>query len=579
LKALILAAGFGRRLAPYTRTTPKPLFTLSNQPLLDRVIRKAISAGVTSIKVNTHHLHQQIESYLAQQSYDVPVSTRYEPEILGTGGAIKNLADFWDEHPFLVLNSDIVFNVDLAEFLRSHAGMKALATLMLCDDPQFNQVWVGSDKRIWGFGVQEAPASIETKAMTFTGIQVIHPEILNFIPSNHHYSIIDAYREALTQNKSILACIPRRLVWSDLGSLDRYREAAIHSMVVAVMERKALTTKHAKIKREALAGDGSDRRWYRLKSGDASIIMVEHGIRSASETQEVDAYIQIGRHLSANHVNVPKLLQADPFAGLVFMEDLGDVHLQDIVLQHSANSDAVKRLYHEVVAQLVDMATTAGKRFNPQWAWQSASYDPTVILEKECRYFVEAFLNLYLELPVGFRSLKDEFVFLSEKIAENTYLGFMHRDFQSRNIMIHQNRCWFIDFQGGRIGPLQYDLASLLIDPYVALPQEVVTWLYQLYVKKLSSLEAIDPSVFQKGFEACAITRNLQILGAFGHLSKNKGKDYFETYIPIALRTLVHNIKNTRYQKHLTGLCGVIHKAAMKLEVRTNRRGSCQKST
>jgi len=109
MKALVLAAGFGQRLEPYTHTTPKPLFTIAGRPILDIVIRKLSAAGITAITVNTHHLHHQIENYLAGQTYEIPVTTRFEPEILGTGGAIKNLTDFWDNEPFLVANSDIVF--------------------------------------------------------------------------------------------------------------------------------------------------------------------------------------------------------------------------------------------------------------------------------------------------------------------------------------------------------------------------------------------------------------------------------------------------------------------------------------
>ena len=160
MKALILAAGFGKRLEPYTRHTPKPLFTLSNQPILDRVIRKLPSAGVSSVVVNTHHLHHQIEAYLSSRSYTIPVTTRYEPDILGTGGAIKNLMDFWDDEPFMVINSDILFDTDLGDFCHYHENRGSLATLMLCDEPLFNQVWVDAERRIVGFGKEIGRAHV-----------------------------------------------------------------------------------------------------------------------------------------------------------------------------------------------------------------------------------------------------------------------------------------------------------------------------------------------------------------------------------------------------------------------------------
>ena len=93
MMALVLAAGFGSRLRPFSDHTPKPLFTLNRQPLLDIMIRRLIAAGIDTVIVNTHHHHGQIEHFLRQQAYGATVLTRHEPIILGTGGAIRNT--FW----------------------------------------------------------------------------------------------------------------------------------------------------------------------------------------------------------------------------------------------------------------------------------------------------------------------------------------------------------------------------------------------------------------------------------------------------------------------------------------------------
>lgn len=561
MKALILAAGYGKRLEPYTNSTPKPLFTLLNQPLLDRVIRKLISAGISSIMVNTHHLHHQIEQHLSSQSYTVPVATRYEPEILGTGGAIKNLVDFWDDEPFMVINSDILFDTDLEAFCRYHMNGDSAATLMLCDHQIFNQVRVDQDNHILGFGSGTPPLKSEAKRLTFTGIQIIHPELLDFIPTHQFSSVIDAYKLALLAKKEIRAYIPDHLTWADIGSPERYREAASQAMA-----REALfsSTRHhdvPEIETHKLAGDGSDRLWYRITSGDSSVIMVDHGIRTGSGTQEIDAFIRIGKYLFDKGVSLPAIILSDPFAGLVFLEDLGDLHLQDIVLQNKNDPDVILPLYRSIIDQLINMALPGRDGFDPEWTWQSASYDVTVVLEKECRYFVDMFLNLYLDMGVSFEKLKSEFVILAEGAAADTDAGFMHRDMQSRNIMVQQKRCYIIDFQGGRTGPLQYDLASLLLDPYVALSSNIRMTLYDYYIKQLSSRVVCDASVFRKKYETCAITRNLQILGAFGNLSKNKGKHSFETYIPAALRTLSQSIEKYHARDYLPGLRKVVIKA------------------
>ncbi len=561
MKALILAAGFGKRLEPFTQRTPKPLFTLSNQPLLDRVVRELVSAGISAIVVNTHHLHQQIEEYLSSQTYPVPVTTRYESMILGTGGAIKNVADFWNDEPFMVVNSDILFDTDLEAFCRYHMHAGATATLMLFNHERFNQVRVDPQNRILGFDSETRLFETQTTLLTFTGIQIIHPELLDFIPANGFYSIIDAYKTALSAKKKILAYIPDRLTWTDIGSPERYRKAACQVMAREAFFRLTHQRHARKIEMQKLAGDGSDRLWYRMTSANASIVMVDHGIRTGPGTEEVDSFIRIGHHLFAKGVAVPAIILSDAFAGLVFLEDLGDLHLQDVVLQNKTDPDFILSLYRSLVDQLVHMALAGREGFDPKWAWQSATYDHTVIVEKECRYFVEAFLNRYLDMDVCFETLESEFVFLAESVAANTANGFMHRDMQSRNIMVRQNHCSIIDFQGARTGPLQYDLASLLLDPYVGLSKKIVTTLYKNYVKRVSVHGDYDESLFRKGFETCAITRNLQILGAFGHLSRNQGKRYFEAYIPGALQTLLENLHSHHARDRLLGLSKMVQKA------------------
>ena len=113
MKAMILAAGYGTRLQPYTGHTPKSLFSIAGRPLLDLIISQLHEAGCKAVIVNTHHSHHKIETFLAAQNYNLEVDTRFEPQILGTGGAIKNVPDFWDTRPFLVINADIVTDIDI----------------------------------------------------------------------------------------------------------------------------------------------------------------------------------------------------------------------------------------------------------------------------------------------------------------------------------------------------------------------------------------------------------------------------------------------------------------------------------
>ena len=120
MKAMILAAGLGTRLMPYSRHTPKPLFTINRQPVLDIAIRRLLKAGCEAVILNTHHLHNQIEAFVAGQDYAHRLHVRHEPQILGTGGGIRNIADLWENGPLLVINADIVCDIDPAQVLAFH---------------------------------------------------------------------------------------------------------------------------------------------------------------------------------------------------------------------------------------------------------------------------------------------------------------------------------------------------------------------------------------------------------------------------------------------------------------------------
>ncbi|RJQ67553.1 MAG: hypothetical protein C4519_24110 [Desulfobacteraceae bacterium] len=273
--------------------------------------------------------------------------------------------------------------------------------------------------------------------------------------------------------------------------------------------------------------------------------MADHGIRTGCGVrQEVDAFVDIGRHLHATGAAVPEIYLHDAFSGLVFLEDMGDRHLQAVVRELSPQRQ--ENLYRRVIDRWLHMALASGRDFDPAWTYQSARYDKDLIREKECRYFVEAFLNGYLAVRSDYGYFSDEFEQLADRALQNAFFGFMHRDLQSRNIMVQGDRIGFIDFQGGRWGPLQYDLASLLIDPYAALPAATQEHLKKYAAQALQRRLGLDAKTFLAGYDYCALTRNLQMLGAFGFLSRVKGKCGFEAYIPQAVKTLQNNLSNLK---------------------------------
>ncbi len=534
MKALILAAGFGTRLLPYTGYLPKPLFTISGRPLLDIHIRNLEAAGCRAVAINTHHLHRKIENFISNQHYRIPVIMRYEPEIHGTGGAIGNFRDFWDNEPFMVINSDIYTDIDFREVYNFHLSHPHPATLVMYDDSEFNTVCVNEHSFINGFSKR---CTLHSALCTFTGIQVLDPEILDLIPERVFSSSIDAFRKLMQQGKHIKAFMATDCSWKDLGTPERYRDTAIEEIGIAAFRQAYPKASHRQIVRTELNGDGSDRKWYRLVSGEHSLILADHGIRQSDATQEADSFIDIGQHLYRQGIAVPKIHCYDRFSGLVVSEDVGDIHLQTAV-RYAKNDAEIVSLYCSVIDDMITMSVRGRENFQPSWTYQTPEYDREVILQRECRYFTEAFLNGYLGLKITFEELRDEFEFLADQILEYAITGFMHRDFQSRNIMIQHHKCYFIDFQGGRIGPIQYDLASLLIDPYVDLNEDIREKLLNYCIERLGA----DEMRFRKGYKYCCISRNLQMLGAFGYLSRVKQKAFFEQYIPIAFNGLKYRL-------------------------------------
>ncbi|MBU1053511.1 MAG: phosphotransferase [Proteobacteria bacterium] len=549
MKALILAAGLGTRLLPYTEHTPKPLFPVGGRPLIDIIIRKLEAAGCEAIIINIHHLYQKIDDFISSQKYLIPVFTRYEPLILGTGGAIKNVADFLDNKPFIVINSDILTDINLQEVYSFHLEHNGCVTLVLIDFEKFNNVFVSQDNLVLGFEQQQRENSLQpvcgqdyNTRLAFTGIQVIDPEIIDLIPENKFSHSIDVYRQIIADGKQIHAYIPDKLCWNDLGTPEAYKEAVIEETAPKAFKVAFGDYRKQEIKTINLAGDGSDRKWFRLISGQYSLIMADHGIRREISNTEVDSFIQIGNHLNSKGLPLPRIYLHDAFSGLVFVEDLGDVNLQAVIINATSQSEIIN-WYRSIIDQLIELSISGGFDFDTSWTYQTSNYSIELIMQKECGYFTDAFLKGYLNLNIDFDKLENEFMKIAFRALDNQFEGFMHRDMQSRNIMIKDGSIYFIDFQGGRIGPLQYDLASLINDPYVALPYKIRMELIEYCMTKLLRIAGINENKFYNCYKYCSITRNLQILGAFGFLSKVKKKTFFEKYIPAALSGLKENFK------------------------------------
>jgi mannose-1-phosphate guanylyltransferase len=232
MRAMILAAGLGIRLEPLTNIRPKPLFPVLNRPLLGITIEQLQGMGASRIVINAHHLANQIERFIRGERWDLEVKVRVEPEILGTGGGIKNCADLLRDAPFFcAINADIYHTFDLRPAISWHTEENNLATLVLCDDPRFNQVAIDEQGRIISIGGREVQKSLSPgRVLTFTGIHLISSRLLDSMPSAGFFDIIRYYIELASRGEAVRGYQMQGGYWRDIGRIEDYR--ALHGDLI-----------------------------------------------------------------------------------------------------------------------------------------------------------------------------------------------------------------------------------------------------------------------------------------------------------------------------------------------------------
>jgi aminoglycoside/choline kinase family phosphotransferase len=287
---------------------------------------------------------------------------------------------------------------------------------------------------------------------------------------------------------------------------------------------------------QPLAGDGSDRRFFRLP-GSPTKVLLWHPYAPGGAVNENDSYFRIGRHLRAKGVPVPEIFHYCPEEGWMLLEDLGDISL-DAVLKSQRDDSQIRFRYRQTLDILVQMQIDGLAGFDTRWCFDTPAVDGPFLRERECLYFVLAFLQGYLGLKIAAIELAEDFDRLVNAAVSWGDSYFLPRDSQSRNLMINDGRLRVIDFQGARLGPLGYDVAALLIDPYVGLSPERQEEFLSYYLQELQKRVAIDETHFRRQYRYLALSRNLQILGAFAFLTKEKKKPFFERYIPAAVKGL-----------------------------------------
>lgn len=277
---------------------------------------------------------------------------------------------------------------------------------------------------------------------------------------------------------------------------------------------------------------GSDRRYYRIKGGDKSVI----GTYNANAAEN-NSYFYFTELFRKHKINVPEVYKIGKERRYYLQEDLGDTSLFKLVMEQG-HTDEVKEYFLKSVAQLVKLQWQAGTECNYEQCFASKQFDEKAIMA-DLMYFKYYFADLQ-KIPYDRVALMEETESLSKDLGRIQPQSLMYRDFQSRNIMVKDGEVYFIDYQGAMQGPPQYDLASLLWQAKAKLPQQ---WKEEMLNKYISTMEdlkisRVDEIYFRRGYLQFVLLRMMQVLGAYGFRGLMENKPHFRTSIGPALKNM-----------------------------------------
>ncbi len=279
---------------------------------------------------------------------------------------------------------------------------------------------------------------------------------------------------------------------------------------------------------------GSGRAIVRLAGGAHSAIGIVYPVR-----EENVAFLEFSRHFRRHGLPVPEIYAEDLSQGAYLEEDLGDTTLFEFLGKNRTGeviAPPALHAYRKVVAVLPRFQVEAGRDLNYKVCYPRASFDRQSITW-DLNYFKYYFLRLS-GVPFNEQALEDDFSRLTKFLLCANHDYFLYRDFQSRNIMLRGGEPSFLDYQGGRKGALQYDIASLLYDGKADLPPELRQELLDHYLDCLGSYVKIDRDAFMEHYYAYVYVRILQALGAYGFRGFYERKAHFLQSVPYALKNL-----------------------------------------
>jgi len=608
LNVFLLAAGLGERLRPITDHIPKPLIPVLGKPVLHTILEKILTLHVNKIGINLCYKKEMIEEWINQSAFNKRLERFPEEPLMGTGGALKNAEAFLNSGTFIVHNSDILSDMDLKDLLEFHLSSNNLVTLAVHDYPEFNNLAIDEKGLLRGIARAHHTSSQVVRWLAFTGVAVYSPGFLKFLPSDTS-SVVDGWLNAIAEGFKIGTLDISGCYWNDIGTPALYAKVIIDELRkngemvyihpstdgcqyveldgYVVIEKESILDKgvflrncimlpgsHAEgnshyencilgtgftidlsyeemfdLSRETegllIGTGGSDRRYYRVRGYEHPTVLM----KCTEEDTDFQRHIEYSCFFKRYSIPVPELVAVESDKICALFEDLGDLSLYSW-LKCRRDEQQIEEIYKRVIDMLILIHAVATEHVSECPFLQNRVFDYEHLCW-ETSYFIERFLEGIRHIKVNnLPALKHEFHRLAVKV-DSFHKTVIHRDFQSQNIMITKGGIpRLLDYQGARIGPPAYDVVSLLRDPYYRLGDDLRERLLGYYITQMT--ERLGGTFNSRGFREtllpCRLQRHMQALGAYGFLSKIKGKQYFLKYALEGLRLLKEDVTLSKHE-------------------------------
>ena len=310
-------------------------------------------------------------------------------------------------------------------------------------------------------------------------------------------------------------------------------DSSIETKIIRLIS-SAVSDKITDIKKIQMSG--SSRLYFRIFTDKKTYIGTYN-----SNTEENHAFFTFTEHFKDKGLAVPEIIATSDDKQCYIQSDMGDVSLFDYVnkcVKNGQYDDETIDLYKESIDNLIEFQIKGNEGLDYSVAFPTAKFDKSSITD-DLNYFKYYFLKINEEINFNETRLNRDFQELADFLEQAPSDFFMYRDFQSRNIMIKDGHTFFIDYQGGRKGPLQYDVISLLYQVKAQIPDSLRKELLSHYKVRLSSYIDLNEIQFDKYYKAFVLIRLMQVLGAYGFRGLIQKKQHFIESIPFALRELI----------------------------------------